>query len=307
MKTEQFDAIIIGTGQAGPPLAVRLAETGLKIAIIERKNFGGTCVNTGCIPTKTLVASAEVAHIVQRAAEFGIEIKGSVQANWKKIKARKDAIVQKASQGVEHWLKNTANISVFQGHAKFVDNYTVSVNNQQLSADKIFINVGARAFIPPMPGIDSIDYLTNSSMLDIETLPEHLIVVGGSYIGLEFAQLFRFFGSKVTVIEKAPRLIPREDEDVSDTVLKIMKEAQIDVHLNTDCLSFSKSGQKLNAHLAGEKTIQGSQILMAIGRRPNTDDLGLEKTDIKLDSRGIIQVDDFSCYFSTPCLGNRRV
>ncbi|KTD23557.1 oxydoreductase [Legionella lansingensis] len=296
MVAERFDAIIIGTGQAGPSLAVRLADTGLKIAIIERKKFGGTCVNTGCIPTKTLVASAEVAHLIHRANDFGIDIIGSTNANWKNIKARKDAIVHKASQGVEQWLKNTPNITVFQGHAKFVDNYTVTVNDRQLTGAKIFINVGARAFIPSMKGVNEINYLTNSSILDIEKLPKHLIVVGGSYIGLEFAQAFNFFGSKVTVIEKAPRLIPREDEDVSDTVLAIMKNANINVHLNTECLAFSRSDQDIDVHIGcgnNKEMINGSHVLMAIGRKPNTDDLGLENTDIKLDNRGMIQVDDY--------------
>ncbi|ARG97567.1 FAD-containing oxidoreductase [Legionella micdadei] len=296
MTAQKFDAIIIGTGQSGPSLAVRLAATGLKVAIIERKNFGGTCVNTGCIPTKTLVASAEVAHLVQRANEFGIDINGTIKTNWKNVKARKDAIVHKASQGVEQWLKNTPNVTVFHDHAKFVNNYTIAANNQHLTAEKIFINVGARAFIPPMKGINEINYLTNSSLLDLEALPEHLIVIGGSYIGLEFAQAFRFFGSKVTVIEKAPRLIPREDEDVSETVLAIMKAAGIDVHLNTNCLEFSKSGEEVVAHVGcdnNKKTIQGSHVLMAIGRKPNTDDLGIENTDIKLDNRGMVEVDDY--------------
>ena len=296
MARERFDAVIIGTGQAGPPLAVRLANAGLKVAIIERKNFGGTCVNTGCIPTKTLVASAEVAHQAQRADEFGIEITGTIKANWQKIKARKDDVVHKTSSAVEQWLTNTANITVFRGHARFVDNFTVSVNDQQLKGDKMFINVGARAFIPPMQGINEINYLTNSSILDLDILPQHLIIIGGSYIGLEFAQMFRFFGAKVTVIEKAPRLIAREDEDVSSTVLDIMKEATIDAQLDTECLEFSKSGATINTHVGcgnTKKIINGSHVLIAIGRRANTDDLGLENTDIKLDSRGIIEVDDY--------------
>ncbi|KTC89231.1 MULTISPECIES: FAD-containing oxidoreductase [Legionella] len=296
MTAQCFDAIVIGTGQSGPSLAVRLAGTGLKVAIIERKNFGGTCVNTGCIPTKTLIASAEVAHLAHRAAEFGIDIDGPIKTNWKNVKARKDAIVHKASQGVEQWLRNTPNITVFNGQAKFVDNYTVTVNDQHLTGDKIFINVGARAFVPPIKGLSEIDYLTNSSILDLETFPEHLIVIGGSYIGLEFAQSFSFFGSKVTVIEKMPRLIPREDEDVSDTVLKIIKDANIDVHLNTSCFECTQSGQDVHVHIGDENNksvIKGTHVLVAIGRIPNTDDLGLENTDIKLDQRGIVVVDDF--------------
>ncbi|CDZ79212.1 Mercuric reductase [Legionella massiliensis] len=294
--TNHYDAIVIGAGQAGPSLAVRLANEGLKTALIERNKFGGTCVNTGCIPTKTLVASAEVAYLAKRAIDFGIEISGSIKADWQKVKARKDAVVYKASQGVEHWLRNTANIDVYHGHARFIDNRSISVNNESLSANKIFINVGARAFVPTMPGLESINYLTNSSILDLEELPEHLIVVGGSYIGLEFAQLFCYLGSKVTVIEKAARLIPREDEDVSETVLTIMQESGIDVHLNTTCLEFSKSGTTLLAHAGCDnekKTISGSHVLIALGRKPNTDDLGLENTEVKLDNRGMIQVDDY--------------
>lgn len=196
MTALRFDAIVIGTGQSGPSLAVRLAGTGLKVAIIERNKFGGTCVNTGCIPTKALIASAEVTHLAHKAAEFGIDIEGPIKTNWKKVKARKDAIVHKATQGVEQWLRNTPNVTVFNGQATFVDNYTVAVKDQHLTADKIFINVGARAFVPPIKGIDKIDYLTNSSILDLETVPEHLIVIGGSYIGLEFAQAFSFLVPK---------------------------------------------------------------------------------------------------------------
>ncbi|CEK11563.1 FAD-containing oxidoreductase [Legionella hackeliae] len=292
---KNFDAIIIGTGQAGPSLAVRLAEAGMTVAIIERNKFGGSCVNTGCIPTKTLVASAEIAHQAQRANEFGIEISGSIKTDMSKVKARKDAIVSKASHGVEQWLKNTPNVTIFQGHARFIDNKTIVVNDEKLSGEKIFINVGARAFIPPMEGLDQIDCLTNSSILELNEVPEHLIVVGGSYIGLEFAQAFRRFGAQVTVIEKAPRLIAREDSDVCDTVLEIMKNSGIDVHLNTNCLSFSASDHGVTAHLGCENTkntVTGSHVLIAIGRKPNTDDLGLENTDIQIDQRGMVVVND---------------
>ncbi|ASQ45191.1 FAD-containing oxidoreductase [Legionella clemsonensis] len=292
---KNFDVIIIGTGQAGPSLAVRLAQHGMTVAIVERHKFGGSCVNTGCIPTKTLVASAEVAHQAQRAGEFGIEINGSIKTDMKKVKARKDAIVNKATHGVEEWLKNTPNVTVYEGHARFIDNQTITVNEEKLSAEKIFINVGARAFVPPMEGLKEIDFLTNSSILELDYVPEHLIVVGGSYIGLEFAQAFRRFGAKVTVIEKAPRLIAREDPDVCDTVLEIMQHSNIDVRLNTNCLSFSSSGNEITAHLGCESNknlITGSHVLMAIGRKPNTEDLGLENTDIQIDQRGIIVVDD---------------
>ncbi|KTC68332.1 oxydoreductase [Legionella birminghamensis] len=293
---EQFDAIIIGTGQAGPSLAVRLANEGWRVAILEREKFGGTCVNTGCIPTKLYVASAEVAHHAQIASQFGIEINGDIRTNLKKVKARKDAFIQKASRGVENWLKNTANITVIHGQGQFVDNHTVRVNDRELSSKHIYINVGARAFIPPMKGIDSINYLTNSSILELDTLPEHLIVVGGSYIGLEFAQMFRRFGSEVTVIEKAARLIGREDRDVSDTVLSIMRDSGVQVELGTECLSFYRENDSIIAKVGchnDHKLYRGTHVLMAIGRIPNTEDLGLENTDIKQDARGMIEVDEF--------------
>ncbi|KTC84478.1 pyridine nucleotide-disulfide oxidoreductase [Legionella brunensis] len=292
---QKFDAIIVGTGQAGPSLTVRLAQAGLKVAIIERNKFGGSCVNTGCIPTKTLVASAEIAHHAQHAEDFGIEINGSIKVDMKKVKARKDAIVNKASHGVEQWLKNTANITVYEGHAHFIDNQTLSVNGNHLSGDKIFINVGARAFVPPMDGLEKIDFLTNASILQLDIVPQHLIVIGGSYIGLEFAQVFRRFGAQVTIIEKAPRLIAREDEDVCDTVLEIMQDSGITVHLNTNCLSFSPAAEGITVHLGceqGKKTITGSHVLIAIGRKANTADLGLNNTDIQIDERGMIVVDD---------------
>lgn len=293
---EQFDAIIIGTGQAGPSLAVRLANEGWRVAILERNKFGGSCVNTGCIPTKLYVASAEIAHHAQIANEFGIEISGSIRTDMKKVKARKDAFIRKASLGVENWLKNTPNITVFNGQGKFIDNHTVSVNDRNLFADHIFINVGARAFVPPMKGIDSIDYFTNSSILELDTVPEHLIVVGGSYIGLEFAQVFRRFGSQVTVIEKADRLIGREDSDVSETVLSIMRESGIQVELETECLSFYREGHAVIAQVGckhDSKLYRGSHVLMAIGRIPNTEDLGIENTEIKRNTHGIIEVDEF--------------
>lgn len=293
--SKNFDAIIIGTGQAGPSLAVRLAGSGMNVAIVERHKFGGSCVNTGCIPTKILVANAEVAHMVGRASEFGVDIDGTVKIDMAKVMARKNSIVNKATNGVEKWLKNTQNVTVYQGHARFIDNNTIQVNDQSITGNKIFINVGARANVPPMDGIDKIDYLTNSSILDLESIPKHLIVVGGSYIGLEFAQVFRRFGSNVTIIERAPRLIAREDEDVSATVLDIMKQSGVDVHLNETCVSFSPAGEEIEVNVgcdSGEKTIRGSHILMAIGRKANTDDLGLENTDIEINDRGIIVVDD---------------
>src|SRR5262245_46415451 len=211
----KYDAIVIGTGQAGPSLAVRLAETGLKIAIIERKLSGGTCVNTGFTPTKTLVATRHTAHVARRAGDYGVTIPGSIAVDMKKVKARKDAVVRQSSEGLQKWLRDTKKLSVIEGHARFADAHRVRVGDELLEADKIFINVGGRASVPPLRGIDHVSYLNNSTMMDVDFLPEHLVVVGGSYVGLEFAQMYRRFGSEVTVVQKGPRLCRREDEDVS--------------------------------------------------------------------------------------------
>jgi len=221
---KKFDAIVIGTGQSGPSLAGRLAGSGMKVAIIERKLFGGTCVNTGCIPTKTLVASARAAHVARRGAEFGVMIEGAISVDMKKVKARKDRISGKSNTGVEGWLKDMENLKVFEGHGRFESASTVRVGDELLEAEKIFINVGGRAFIPDMPGLDTVDYLTNSSIMDVDFLPEHLIIIGGSYVGLEFAQMYRRFGSEVTVVEMSSRLIQRDDEDVSKAVKEILEK-----------------------------------------------------------------------------------
>ena len=218
-----YDAIVIGTGQAGPPLAVRLAGAGLRVAIIERKRFGGTCVNTGCIPTKTLVANARAAHIARRAADYGVMTTGSIIVDMKRVKERKDAVVRRSNEGVEKWLKSTEKLTVYEGHARFEDAHRVRVGDELLEADKLFINVGARASTPPLPGLDEVRYLTNSSMMDVDFLPEHLLIVGGSYVGLEFGQMYRRFGSEVTIVEMGPRLIQREDEEVSEAIREILE------------------------------------------------------------------------------------
>ena len=291
----KYDAIVIGTGQAGPPLAVRLADTGMKVAIIERKRFGGTCVNNGCIPTKTLVASARAAHVARRAGDYGVMIPGSIAVDMKKVKMRKDALVRRSSEGVEKWLKNTQNLAVYEGHARFADAHRVRVGDELLEADKIFINVGGRASVPPLGGIDEVSYLNNSTMMDVDFLPEHLIVIGGSYVGLEFAQMYRRFGSEVTVVERGPRLIHREDEDVSENIKTILEGEGIKIRLGAECIAFEKRGDKVAVQVdcsTGDKTVIGSHALLAVGRVPNTNDLGLEQAGIEVDKRGYIQVDD---------------
>jgi pyruvate/2-oxoglutarate dehydrogenase complex dihydrolipoamide dehydrogenase (E3) component len=290
-----YDAIIIGTGQSGPALARRLVAAGRKVAIIERKLFGGTCVNTGCTPTKALVASAYVAHVARRAADYGVRIDGSVNVDMKAVKARKDAVVSVFRDGVEQSLRALQGCTVYEGHGRFVAEKKVAVDDSELTADQIFINVGARATIPPIPGIDQVSYLTNSSMMDIDFLPSHLVILGGSYVGLEFAQIYRRFGSKVTVIEFGPRLISREDEDVSQAVADFLKEEGIDVRVDSKMVGVEKQGNSIVAKVesAGRiSEIAGTHLLVATGRQPNTDDLGLEKAGIGKNARGYIEVDD---------------
>ena len=291
----KYDAIVIGTGQAGPPLAVRLAEAGMKVAIIERKRFGGTCVNNGCIPTKTLIASARTAHVARRAGDYGVTIRGSIAVDMKKVKARKDALVRQSSEGVEKWLRDTQNLTVIEGHARFADAHSVRVGDQLLEAGQIFINVGGRAAIPPLRGIDQVRHLNNSTMMDVDFLPEHLIVIGGSYVGLEFAQMYRRFGSEVTVVEMGPRLVKREDEDVSENIRTILEGEAIKIRLKAECIGFEKRGDKVAVHVdctTGDKAAIGSHVLLAVGRVPNTNDLGLEHAGLEMDKRGYIQVDD---------------
>jgi pyruvate/2-oxoglutarate dehydrogenase complex dihydrolipoamide dehydrogenase (E3) component len=295
MMPNQFDAIIIGMGQSGPSLAERFAREGLRVAVVERKDFGGTCVNTGCVPTKTLVASAYVAHMARRAPEYGVDIGGPIKVDMRRIKARKDAIVAKSRNGVTDWMEGLANTTVYRGHARFTGPKTVSVNGDVLAADRIVINTGGRAFVPPMPGLDRIPYLTNSSMMDVDFLPEHLLVVGGSYIGLEFAQAYRRFSARVTVVEMADRLIAREDPDVSTAVQEILEAEGIDVRVNAKCIAVEQDGNGIAMRLncsTGAPIVRGTHVLLAVGRRPNTDDLGLDLAGVKTDAKGFIIVDD---------------
>ncbi len=293
--SQQFDAIIIGTGQAGPPLAARFADAGMAVAIIERHKFGGTCVNTGCIPTKTLIASADAAHIARRGAEYGFSVNGDARVDMKRVKARKDQIAGRSSRGVEEWVRGLKNCRVIQGHARFQSSRTVVVNDEVLEAGKIFINVGGRASVPAMPGIHDVPFLTNSSMMDIDFLPEHLVIVGGSYVGLEFGQMYRRFGSAVTIVEMGPRLIGREDEDVSQGVREILESEGIQIQLNAKCISLARQDNRIAVDVKcdeGPPEVIGTHVLLAVGRVPNTNDLGLDRAGVAIDQRGYIIVDD---------------
>jgi len=294
--TSHFDAAIIGTGQAGPALANRLTGAGMTVAVIERGRFGGTCVNTGCMPTKTMVASAYAAHLVARAADYGVAIEGRVTIDMKKVVARKNLVSDTAQKNIETWLSSMPGCTVMRGHARFVSASEIEVGAQRLTADKIFVNVGGRALVPPIPGIDQVDFFTNETIMDVETVPSRLVVLGGSYIGLEFAQVFRRFGSEVTVVEAAPRLVPREDEDVSDAIRDILQREGIGIHLATKCTALSRHGASVVAQLdaaTGPAEIEATHLLLAIGRRPNTDDLGLDRAGLMVDQRGFIPTDEY--------------
>jgi len=293
--SRHFDAIIIGTGQAGPALAARLAAAGMAVAIIERHKFGGTCVNTGCIPTKTLVASAYAAHVARRGAEYGFDVTGDVRVDMKRVKARKDDVSGRSNRGVEEWLRGLNNCTVIQGHARFQSSHTVVVNDEVLQADKLFINVGGRSSVPAMPGIQDVPFLTNSSMMDVDFLPEHLVIVGGSYIGLEFGQMYRRFGSHVTIVEMGPRLIGREDEDISEAVRDILEAEGIQIRLNATCISLAKRNNGVAVRMGcdeGPPEVVGTHVLLAVGRIPNTNDLGLDRAGVATDPRGYIVVDE---------------
>lgn len=293
--TRYFDAIVIGAGQAGPSLTARLAAAGMRVAMIERKLMGGTCVNTGCIPTKALVASAHAAHIARRARDFGIGIGGPIKVDMKAVTARKDKVAHDARMHVESWLANMPGCTVFRGHARFDSPREVRVADELLVAPRVFVNVGGRAATPDLPGVDSASFLTNTTILELDAVPRHLVVVGGSYIGLEFAQMYRRFGAQVTVVERSGRLLGREDDDVSDAIGKILQSEGIVLRLCADCIRLGDHGSDVTVGVAcesGEPEVVGSHVLLAVGRRPNTDDLGLERAGVALDERGYIQVDD---------------
>ena len=291
----EYDAIVIGAGQAGPPLAERLGQAGHRVAVIERHRMGGTCVNVGCIPTKTLVGSARVAYYARRASEFGVELSGDVRVDMAKVKARKDEVAGASEQGVTAWLDGMEGVDVILGHARFVDPHTVEVNGSQYTAKWIFLDVGARARVPDWLEDTGVPYLTNSTMVDVDYLPEHLLVVGGSYIGLEFAQMYRRFGSEVTVIEMAPQVMMREDDDVAAAVREILEGEGVRFRLDAACLAVRRTDDGVAVRVSceeGPEEEEGTDLLVAVGRVPNTDDLGLENAGIELDERGFIPVDD---------------
>jgi pyruvate/2-oxoglutarate dehydrogenase complex dihydrolipoamide dehydrogenase (E3) component len=295
MAIRHFDAIVIGGGQAGPSLAGRLTAAGQTVALVERKQLGGTCVNTGCMPTKTLVASAYAAHLARRAADYGVTLDGPVGVDMKKVHDRAQTVTLNARHNLETWVKGMKGCALIEGHARFESADTVRVGDDLLSAPQIFVNVGGRANAPDMPGLDQVEYLTNVGMMALDQLPRHLVIIGGSYIGLEFAQMYRRFGAEVTVVEMGPRLISREDPEISDAVREILEGEGIAVRLNSECISFSPCEEGVCVHVtcqAGEPQVTGSHVLLAIGRKPNTDDLGLDKAGIETDKRGYIVVDD---------------
>ncbi|MGI2030925.1 FAD-containing oxidoreductase [Rhizobium panacihumi] len=293
--SQQFDAIIIGTGQAGPSLAGRLTEAGQTVAIIERKLVGGTCVNTGCMPTKALVASAYAAHLARRGNDYGVTIGGQIGIDMKRVKQRSHQVTLNARNNNETWLRGMERCTFIEGHARLENANTVRIGDQVITAPKIFLNVGGRATIPNFPGIDEVPYLDNTSIVMLDRVPKHLVVVGGSYIGLEFAQIFRRFGAEVTVVEKGPRLVSREDEDVSDAIRDILEAEGITVRTGAECIRFRRqeNGVAVGVNCTeGEPEVIGSDVLLAVGRRPNTDDLGLDKAGVERDERGYIKVGD---------------
>ncbi len=290
-----YDAIIIGAGQAGPSLAKRLSDAGMSVAFAERHLFGGTCVNTGCIPTKTMVASAYAAHVARRAADYGVVVNGAVAVDMKRVKARKDAISERSRTGVEKMLRTLPRCDVYTGHARLRGSREVTVGEQTLKSERIFLNVGGRASVPPMPGLDQVPFLTNSSILDLDTAPRHLVIIGGSYVGLEFGQMFRRFGSEVTIVEMGSRLVQREDVDVSTAIQEVLTSEGIQLRLNAKCLRVSGQAGAVVAHVDcqdGAPAVEGTHLLLAVGRQPNTDDLGLEAAGVSRNDRGYVDVND---------------
>jgi pyruvate/2-oxoglutarate dehydrogenase complex dihydrolipoamide dehydrogenase (E3) component len=293
-QMNRYDAIIIGTGQAGPSLAERLAGSGMQVAVIERGRFGGTCVNNGCTPTKTLIASAYAAHMARRAADYGVET-GAVKVDMPQVKARKDALVERSTSSLEKWLSTLPNVHVFRGQARFIGSRTVAVGAETLTAERVFIDVGGRPYVPELPGVRQVPYLTSESMMDVDFVPPHLLIVGGSYVGLEFGQMYRRFGSRVTIIEMAPRLVHREDPEVSEAIRDILAAEGIEIRLDARCLALESAPEGVRVKVdcsAGAPSVPGTHVLLAVGRAPNTDGLGLREAGIETDAHGYVKVDE---------------
>ena len=295
MSARSFDAIVVGGGQAGPSLAARLAAAGMKVALIERRHLGGTCVNTGCMPTKALVANAYAAHLARRAADYGVMIDVPIRIDFEKVMARARTVTKNARNGLEAWLGGLDEVTLIRGHARFETPETLRVGDKLIEAPRIFLNVGGRAAVPEMPGVRDVPFLTNTSLLALDELPGHLIVVGGSYVGLEFAQMFRRFGSEVTIVERMGRLVAREDEEVSESIRATLEAEGIAIRTNAECISLTMHNGAPAVGVdceAGPPEIVGTHILLAVGRLPNTDDLALDSAGIETDDRGYIPVDD---------------
>ena len=294
-SNDSFDAIVIGAGQAGPALAERMSQAGWRVAVIERSRVGGTCVNTGCIPTKAMVASAHAAWVVREAARWGVRASEQVGVDLPAVVARKARISGQSRENVEKWLRGMPKVELIMGHARFEDPHTVRVYGRRLRADRFFINVGGRPAQPGVDGLDTVPWLTNASIMTLEALPRHLVVVGGSYIGLEFAQMFRRFGSEVTVVQRGPRLVPREDADVSEALRGILEREGLTIRTGAECVKLAPAGEGVAVQVncqTGEPEVRGSHVLIATGRKPNTDDLGLDRAGVRVDERGHIVVDD---------------
>jgi pyruvate/2-oxoglutarate dehydrogenase complex dihydrolipoamide dehydrogenase (E3) component len=292
--SERFDAVVIGAGQAGPALCARLDKEGLKTALIERDLLGGTCVNTGCTPTKAMIASARAAHMARRGGDYGFPAR-TVRVDMAEVKRRKDRIVRDSVNGLKKWLGGMKNVSLIHGHARFIGPRRIKVNGRTLEAERVFLDVGARAAVPDLPGIKDVAFFNNSSIMDVDFVPRHLVIVGGSYIGLEFAQMYRRFGSEVTVVERAAKMLPREDDDIAQEILAILKREGIATRTDAECMALAKEGRDITVRLEckrGRKVAQGSHVLLAVGRTPNTSDLGLEEAGVKVNVRGYIEVDD---------------
>jgi pyruvate/2-oxoglutarate dehydrogenase complex dihydrolipoamide dehydrogenase (E3) component len=292
--TERYDAIVIGVGQAAPALCARLDKEGLRTLLIERKLLGGTCVNTGCIPTKTMIASARAAHLAGRGDDYGFA-GARVRVDMKAVKRRKDHVVRQSSDGLKKWIGGMKHVTLAHGQAKFTGPRRVAVKGKEYQAERVFINVGARAAVPDMPGVRDVPFLTNSSMMKVDFRPAHLVVVGGSYIGLEFAQMYRRFGAEVTVVERAPKLLPREDDDVAAEIRAIVEREGVEIRTGAECMGLKKKGKGVAVTLEcrrGAPVAHGTHVLLAVGRTPNTADLGLQEAGIEADERGYINVDD---------------